>query len=118
MDTKLSLSCKEWLEKKYPEISEGSEEKKDCFCSSFDLPADMNYGYPTPDFSEADIPLDEGIDYEGDLSSNLEEFRSNSAISTQSLCSALGSHMEIRAKSMCLLCDFIVPVTPHRVTLT
>lgn len=59
----------------------------------------MNYGYPTPDFLEADIPLDEGIDYDGDLSSNLEEFRSNSAISTQSLCSALGSHMEIRAKS-------------------
>lgn len=78
----------------------------------------MNYGYPTPDFLEADIPLDEGIDYDGDLSSNLEEFRSNSAISTQSLCSALGSHMEIRAKSMCLLCYFIASVTLYRVTLT
>lgn len=78
----------------------------------------MNYGYPTPDFSDVDIPLDEGIDYEGDLSSNLEKFRSSSAISTQSLCSALGSHMEIRAKSMCILCHFIAPVTPHRITLT
>lgn len=31
MDTELSLSCKEWLEKKYPEISEGSEGKKIVF---------------------------------------------------------------------------------------
>ncbi|XP_062582544.1 uncharacterized protein LOC134244303 [Saccostrea cucullata] len=77
----------------------------------------MNYGYFTPDFSEADIPLDDGIDYEGDLTSNLEEFRSNSVISTRSLCSALGSHMEIRAKSQHLYDATISPPQDYEVPL-
>jgi hypothetical protein len=59
----------------------------------------MNYGYFTPDFSDVDVPLDEGIDYEDDVSSSFQKSRSDSAISTRSLCSALGSQMEIRAKS-------------------
>lgn len=68
-------------------------------CWFFDPPTNMNYGYFTPDFSDVDVPLDEGIDYEDNVTSKLQKSRSNSAISTRSLCSALGSHMEIRAKS-------------------